>query len=297
MAFLDGKTAIVSGGAQGLGKAFSDALMREGANVTIFDLHAGVATAGKQLETAGGRVLALQADVSKRADCERVVADTVAAFGGIDILVNNAAKWTRSPVTDPWEKALADWDEVMDTNVKGVLILSRLCVPQMIRRGGGDIVNVSTYYVLPARGEGTNPPETDLYNASKWALNGFTDAWELVLTREHNIRVNGLCIGATDTPMLRGLWPAQEKPPTELVEGWMRPEQIARLMIDVMKDGRSGENIGAWAGQPVELGPRQRWDCALRERADFTGRPMRIYGPPPWSDAIEPVEHLAQGRP
>jgi hypothetical protein len=77
----------------------------------------------------------------------------------------------------------------------------------------------------------------------------------------------------------------------------MQPAQIAQLMLDLIRDGRTGENIGAWVGYPVELPPRQRWDCTLRMRADFTGKPLRIYGAPPWDDAPEPVEHLAVGRP
>ncbi len=299
MGFLDGKTAIVTGAAQGLGEAFASALAAEGANLVVFDLKERVLEVGKALERHGHGVVAMVADVSKRNDVEAVMAATVKQFGGVDILVNNAGKWTQSLVTDPWEKAVTDFDLIMDTNVRGVMMISRLCVQRMIAQGkGGDIVNVSTYYVLPARGEGTNSPTTDNYNASKWGLNGFTDAWELVLTKEHNIRVNGIAMGATDTPMLRGLWPAPAEPPADFVKTWMKPEQIAGLILDLLKDGRSGENIGAWVGHPVELPPRRRWDNALRERADFTGRPMRIYGPPStWDDALEPVDHLAQGRP
>ena len=116
-----------------------------------------------------------------------------------------------------------------------------------------DIVNISTYYVLPAKSTGTNASETDLYNASKWAL-GFTQAWANSL-EEQDIRVNGLCIGAVDTPMLRGLWDGD--PPAGQVATWMRPEQIAGQLIDLLLDGRSGENIGAWVGEPVQLGPRK----------------------------------------
>ena len=122
--------------------------------------------------------------------------------GGLDLLVNNAGRWTQSPVTDGWEKALADWDLIMDTNLKGVVMFGRACVPHLIGRGGGNIINVSTYYVLPARSEGTNPPGTDLYASSKWAMNGLTQAWSQKLA-EHGIRVNALCMGATDAPMLR----------------------------------------------------------------------------------------------
>jgi NAD(P)-dependent dehydrogenase (short-subunit alcohol dehydrogenase family) len=127
----------------------------------------------------------------------------------------------------------------------------------MKHRVNANIFNLSTYYVLPARSGGTNPPNTDLYNASKWALNGFTDAWAGYLA-EFGIRVNGLCMGATDTPMLRNLFDGEL--PEDLREVVMRPEQIAGLMLAVIDegpDGRTGENIGAWVGEPVTLGARR----------------------------------------
>ncbi|HJP41421.1 MAG TPA: SDR family oxidoreductase, partial [Dehalococcoidia bacterium] len=158
MAFLDGKVAIVTGAAQGLGEAFAHSLAAEGADVTVFDIKANVLEVGKSLEQHGHKVLARVADVSQQADAESIVADTVSSFGGVDILVNNAGKWTQSLVTDPWEKAVADFDEITGTNIKGVMMMGRLCVPEMITRGGGDIVNISTYYVLPARSDGTNSP-------------------------------------------------------------------------------------------------------------------------------------------
>jgi NAD(P)-dependent dehydrogenase (short-subunit alcohol dehydrogenase family) len=250
MAFLDNKVAIVSGAAQGLGQAFATRLAQEGATVVAFDVQPAIHSA------FGGnaKIRTLQADVSSRADVERVVA-AASALGGIHILVNNAGKWKKTPVDSAWEQALADWDEIIDTNLKGVLMLSRACVPHMIKSGGGDIVNISTYYVLPARSDGTNPPDTDLYAASKWAINGFTDAWSKYLAKD-NIRVNGMCMGATDTPMLRGLFPDGQLPP-DMAASVMSAEAIAGQMIDLLKDGRTGENIGAWVGYPIELGPRK----------------------------------------
>lgn len=255
MAFLDGKVAIVSGAAQGLGEAYARALSENGAQVLAFDVQDTISAVAGEIESAtGNKVLGVVADVSKRADVERVVASAVETFGGLDILVNNAGAWRQTPVDSSWEQALEDWDFIMDTNLKGVVMLSRACVPHLQARGGGDIVNISTYYVLPARSAGTNSPVTDLYNASKWALNGFTDAWSKYLAKD-NIRVNGMCMGATDTPMLRGLFADGELPP-EMAEVVMQSQQIAQQMIDVLKDGRSGENIGAWVGYPVEVGPR-----------------------------------------
>src|SRR5438477_422603 len=122
----------------------------------------------------------------------------------------------------------------------------------------------------------------------------------------HNGHVNALAMRPTDTEMLRNLFKPGGKlahlggpdgPPPEILATFMDPANIARLLIDLLKDGRTGENIGIWAGQPIELGPRKRWDVRIRERADFTGQPLRDFGSPPWTDAPEPVEHLAVGRP
>jgi meso-butanediol dehydrogenase/(S,S)-butanediol dehydrogenase/diacetyl reductase len=251
---LKGKIAIVSGAAQGLGEAFARRLAQEGATVLAFDVQDKITdVAAKIAGETGSKVVGMKADVSKRADVENVVA-AAADLGGIDILVNNAGTWKKTPVDTSWDQAVADWDFIMDTNFKGVLMLTRAAVPHMKARGG-DIVNISTYYVMPARSDGTNQPDTDLYNASKWALNGFTDSWAKAL-EEFNIRVNALCMGATDTPMLRGLFPDKQLP-ADMASVVMKPEQIAQQMIDLFKDGRTGENIGAWVGYPVELGPRK----------------------------------------
>jgi len=256
MQFLKGRSAIVTGGSTGLGRAFAKALVGAGADVTLCDVRDDAPAVAMDLG-GPGRAQGTVADVSDPADVERLIDAAVNAFGGVDLLVNNAARWAQTPISDPFEKAVSDWDWIMGTNLLGVLLCSRACVPLMIERGGGDIVNISTYYVLPAHHGSTNPPDTDLYNASKWALNGFTQAWALALA-ERNIRVNALAMGPTDTEMLRGLFDGD--PPAEFAATWMKPEQIAGQLLDLLREGpqgRSGENIGAWTGEPVELGPRK----------------------------------------
>ena len=240
---IKGKVAIVSGAAQGLGRAFAERLVREGCLVLAFDVK-------PEVESIEG-VTAVIADVSKREDVERVVAQA-AAMGEIGVLVNNAGTWRRTLVDDStWEQTVADWDFIMDTNFKGVLMLSRAVVPHM-QKAGGHIVNISTYYVLPAKSDGTNNPDTDLYSASKWALNGFTDAWAQYLAKD-NIKVNGMAMGATDTPMLRGLFADGELPPG-LSDSVMQAEDIAQQMIDIIHSGRTGENFGAWVGEEITIG-------------------------------------------
>jgi NAD(P)-dependent dehydrogenase (short-subunit alcohol dehydrogenase family) len=240
---LTGKVAIVSGAAQGLGLAFSQRLVQEGCLVLGFDIKPEV--------TSIAGITGVVADISNRQDVERIAAQA-AAMGDIAVLVNNAGTWKQTQVDDSWEQALADWDFVMDTNFKGTLMLSRLVVPQLQSSGGGYIFNISTYYVLPAKTDGTNPADTDLYGASKWALNGLTETWASSLAK-HNIKVNGLCMGPVDTAMLRGLFPEQQLP-AKLAAALIQDTDIAQQMMDVIDSGRTGENFGAWMGEPVELG-------------------------------------------
>ena len=241
---LSGKVAIVSGAAQGLGRAFAVRLAEEGCEVLGFDVKKEV------LDVPG--ITAMVADVSKREDVESVVSKA-SGMGGIAVLVNNAGTWRKTPVDSPWQQAVDDWDFIMDTNLKGVMMLSRAVVP-FLQQDGGHIINLSTYYVLPAKSDGTNQPDTDLYNASKWALNGFTDAWAEYLEKD-NVKVNGMCMGATDTPMLRGLFPTKQLP-AEMASVVMKAEDIAGQMMEIIASGRTGENFGAWVGEEITIGDR-----------------------------------------
>ena len=254
MSLLDKRTAIVSGAAQGLGMAFAQKLAEEGANVLVFDIQSSVLGVAEELNSKStGKVMGRIADISKRDDVESLVEWTNSELGTVSILINNAGVWKETLVDSPWEKALDDWNHIIDTNFKGLLMLSRICIPHMQKNGVGDIVNLSSYYVLPARKSGTNPGTTDIYNASKWGINGFTDAWSKYLAKD-NIRVNGLCMGATDTAMLRGLT-EDGSLPAGLEDSVMQPSDIANLMMELIEDGRTGENIGAWVGEPIGLGP------------------------------------------
>ena len=239
---IAGKVAIVSGAAQGLGKAFAQRLAAEGCQVLGFDCK-------NEVEAVEG-INSMVADVSRREDVEQVVAQA-AQMGDLAVVINNAGTWRPTPVDSSWAQTLDDYAYIMDTNLKGVMMLSRAAIPIMQKNGGGHVINVSTYYVLPAKTDGTNQPNTDLYNASKWALNGFTDAWAKYLDKD-NIKVNALCMGAVDTPMLRGLFPDNQLPAT--LGDVMQPEQIAQQMIDVIHSGRTGENFGAWVGEPISIG-------------------------------------------
>ena len=266
---LDGKVALVTGAAVGLGNAFARALAAEGARLVVCDVRDEVAA----LERDIGAV-ALIADVAKAADVQRVVACAQAEFGRIDVLVNNAGVWVGSLPTDPLDKTARDYEYVIGANLKGTFLFGRAVIPLMVAQRGGDIVNVCTDHVqtcgspwsldhtdapnCPWVGRPPRPtgggPGMDLYDAGKWAQLGLTFAWARAL-EPHGIRVNALCMGATDSHMLRSFH--QFAPPPEEVARWMKAADIARLMIDLLRDGRTGDYIGAAVGHPIALPARR----------------------------------------
>ena len=154
---------------------------------------------------------------------------------------------------DAWEKGLEDYAEVVGTNLYGVFLFGRAVAPLMLEQRSGHIVNVSTDHVYPV------PPERvwghggmDLYNASKWALNGLTLDWATTM-KKRGVRVNALCMGATDTPMLRSFAGDVED---EVIASWMRPAEICEILIELLEEGpegRSGHNIGLWVDRPRSL--------------------------------------------
>jgi NAD(P)-dependent dehydrogenase (short-subunit alcohol dehydrogenase family) len=256
MSFLAGKTALVTGAAQGLGRAFAEALAVEGAALVLCDRRVEVTELASELRAHGAFAHAHIMDVSQPDAVRRVVSATERERGALHVLVNSAGVFAPTHPLDDFEKALTDWEHIVGTNLFGSYLFGRACAPLLVASGGGDIVNVSTDHVRPAPGRPTGGGATmDVYDASKWALDGLTQAWARAL-RDARVRVNALCMGATDTPMLRAALPRASGTG---IARWLRPEQIARVLVELLRegpDGRSGENIGLWLGHPVELPPR-----------------------------------------
>jgi NAD(P)-dependent dehydrogenase (short-subunit alcohol dehydrogenase family) len=190
---LAGRSALVSGGASGIGKAIAQLFLEEGASVAISDINGdGLDAAVKEL-SGYGTVIGINGDVRSMADAGRMVAETVEAFGAIDVLVCNAGITSVMPIEQLTEE---EWDAVLTTNVKGMFTLVKHAVPHMIRQGGGNIVTLGSEMGIVA------VPESPAYNASKGAIIMFTKSIAVDLIR-HNIRVNSLCPGITRTPLLQ----------------------------------------------------------------------------------------------
>ena len=193
MGKLTGQSALVSGGASGIGKAIARLFLEEGASVVISDINPdGLEAAVKEL-SASGPVLGVEGDVRSMADAGRMVAVAVDAHGKLDVLVCNAGITSVMPIEQLGEE---EWDAVLTTNVKGMFTLVKHAVPHMIRQGGGRIVTLGSEMGIVA------VPESPAYNASKGAVIMFTKSIAVDLIR-HNIRVNALCPGITRTPLLQ----------------------------------------------------------------------------------------------
>ncbi len=190
---LHNKVAVITGAASGIGRATALLFAREGATVVITDVNESAGHAvTKEITNNGGRAIFELADVTRAADCKRVVETTVREFGGIHILFNNAGIIRRASVVELSEE---DWDRVMAVNVKAIFLMCREVIPVMARAGGGSIINMASGWGL------AGGPRAAVYCASKGAVVLLTKAMA-VDHGAQNIRVNCLCPGDTDTNML-----------------------------------------------------------------------------------------------
>ena len=279
MISLKGKRALVTGAAVGIGPAFAEALAQAGVAVAVCDVRPEVLELPARLE---GSHWACIADVSNPEDVRHFVDGAIDALGGIDILVNNAGRCWQSLADDDLDKSLADYEGLVGTNLKGEFMLGRAVIAQLLAQGtGGDIVNIATDHMVTCGTPFELCPKTpncpwadaprpsgggevmDLYDASKWALNGLTFGWAKAL-RPHGIRVNALCMGATDSWMIRDFFgfpqTREEETPEQRaeVDTWMAKEDTAQVLIDLLREGpegRTAQNLNLCIGRPPCLEP------------------------------------------
>ena len=184
---LAGKTALITGAARGIGRAFAAAYIREGAKVAVADIDEG--RARETAQDLGENALAVRIDVTDQASIDAAVADTIGAFGHIDILINNAALFTAAPID---EIDRDDYQRVFDVNVSGTLFTMQAVARHMIARGqGGKIINMASQ--AGRRGE----PLVAVYCATKAAVISLTQSAGLNLTK-HGINVNAISPGVVD---------------------------------------------------------------------------------------------------
>ena len=189
---LQGRVALVTGGSRGIGKAIVGKLVALGAAVSFCGLNEErLESAAKAFESAGAKVLALRADVTKEGEIAAFVASTEKQLGGISILVNNAGIGGGGFGVIQ-EKTEAEWDHVMNTNLKSVFFVSRAVIPGMVGRRGGDIINISSLAGKNTFAGG------GIYCASKWGLQGLAGCMAEDL-RAYGIRVSVICPGSVAT--------------------------------------------------------------------------------------------------
>jgi NAD(P)-dependent dehydrogenase (short-subunit alcohol dehydrogenase family) len=187
---LKGQVAIVTGAGSGIGKALASRLARDGASVVIADLARFGEAAAEIAKATGARTLGLQIDVSSEKDVERMAAETVRAFGRIDILVNNAAVFSTLKLRPFEDIGVEEWRKVMDVNIMGVALCCRACVPHMRKAGGGRIINLASG--APIKGV----PLFLHYISSKGAVIAMTRGLARELGKD-GITVNSLAPGFT----------------------------------------------------------------------------------------------------
>jgi NAD(P)-dependent dehydrogenase (short-subunit alcohol dehydrogenase family) len=250
---LKGKVAIVTGSSQGIGRAVSLALAEAGANVAVnCDRSVGRGDeVAREIQSMGRQAMLVQADVSNADDVYRLVDSTESTLGPVDILVNNAGIHVVGPIE---ELAEADWDRVMNVNLKGVFLCSQAVGKRMIKRGtGGAIVNIASISAFM--------PELYLgaYTPSKAGVLGLTRLLAVEWAR-HNIRVNALCPGPTMTALQRSAYDTEEllaaRNSAVPMNRHAMPEEIAKVAVFLASDDSSyitGENIAADGGSLISM--------------------------------------------
>jgi 3-oxoacyl-[acyl-carrier protein] reductase len=240
---LKDKVAIVTGAGRGIGFVTAQTFAREGARVVLCDLDLPeVEAATAQIQQTGGQALAIQANTAQRSSVQEMLAKVMAEYGRVDILVNNAGIIRDKQLLKMED---ADFDQVIEVNLKGVYLCARLVAETMAAQGGGVILNASSVVALYGNFGQTN------YVASKAGVIGMTKVWARELGRK-GIRVNAVAPGFIETRMTEGI-----------------PEKVIEKLIEKVPLGRMGK--------PQDIANAYLW-LASDESSYVTGHVLSVDG-------------------
>ncbi|MBV1913847.1 MAG: SDR family oxidoreductase [Pseudomonadales bacterium] len=234
MGRLEGKVALVTGAALGMGRSHARLFAKEGATVIITDVNEEAGRENTQfINDAGGKAVFLKHDVASEADWKQVVDQAIESYGKVDILVNNAGILLSKSLEDT---SVEEWDLVMNINLKGVFLGCRAIVPAMNKAGGGSIVNISSIYGI------IGSPDCAAYEASKGGVRLLTKAAATDLVK-HKIRVNSIHPGMIKTEMTKGIEDIPEAAAgiaAKVLLGRMaEPEEVSNAVLFLASDESS----------------------------------------------------------
>jgi len=226
------QVAVITGGAVGIGRGIALTLARAGANIATLDIDpVGNAETAHLVQETGRTAIAIDCDVSDRAQVRRAMSEVLHTLGRIDLLVNNAAIYIdTSLTTGTYDSQTKEYERSISICALGSYYCARAAVPAMQQVGGGNIINIITEHIK--EGHLMTGPGASGYDGAKWVMWRQTESWAVEL-KEHNIRVNGLCMGATDTPMLRAV-------SVPIAEAAMKVEDVGQAVMNVLAHGADG---------------------------------------------------------